>query len=210
MTRSSGSSSGGYANFPTVPYPTLKPIETPTLSSPDLPVYTAPERDETRRDALQTKAAAPGLTRLRRGLDKGIQSTRSIDNPTERKFQLTGMLEEYGLNLGDIISKADMTGLKEYETEFATQLDETKTRYGADVTGAMSRAEVGNQNLMNQYQSELADRNAMFGLQSQLFGQQGIQKQAEAFAGTGSGGITSHAQQVADAKIRHAEYAANR
>jgi len=180
-----GIRSGGYADFPTVPMPTLSPVETPTLTAPELPEYTAPERDEKRIQALQQKAAAPGLARQRRGLERGIQSTRSIDNPTERKFHLTGMLEEYGLGLGDIISKADMQGLNEYEREYATQADQAKTRYGAEVTEAMSAAEIANQNLMNKYQQELADRNAMFGLQSQIFGRQGIQKQAEAFAGQG-------------------------
>lgn len=180
-------SSKSYADYPTVPMPTLTPVEAPKLTAPVLPEYTAPERDEKRRQALQTKAAAPGLQRLRRGLDKGIQSTRSIDNPTERKFQLSGMLESYGLNLGDIISKADMTGLNEYEKEYSTQLDQAKTRYGADVQEATSKASVENQNLINQYQQQLADRNAMFGLQSQIFAKQPISRQAQSFKDAGTG-----------------------
>jgi len=193
LTPSSGgmssiySTSRGYADYPTIPMPTLSPIETPTLTAPELPTYTAPERDEKRLQSLQQKAAAPGLQRLRRGLDKGIQSTRSIDNPTERKFHLSGMLEQYGLGLGDIISKADMTGLNEYEREYATQLDQAKTRYGADVHEATSKASVENQNLINRYQQELADRNAMFALESQLFGKQGIQKIAEAYKDANTG-----------------------
>lgn len=176
-----------YADYPTVPMPQLMPIEAPTLTAPELPTYTAPERDEKRRDALQTKAAAPGITRLRRGLERGIQSTRSIDNPTERKFALSGMLEEFGLNLGDIISKADMTGLSEYEKEFSTQLDQAKTRYGAEVQGAVTDASVANQNLMNQYQQQLADRNAKFALESQIFAKQPISRQASSFKDAGTG-----------------------
>lgn len=177
-----------YADYPTVPMPQLTPIETPKLTAPDLPEYTAPERDEKRLSALQTKAAAPGLTRLRRGLERGIQSTRSIDNPTERKFQLSGMLESYGLNLGDIISKADMSGLNEYEKEFSTQLDQAKTRYQADISEATTRAGIENQNLMNQYQQQLADRNAMFALQSQIFAKQPISRQAAAYSNKGKVG----------------------
>lgn len=176
------SSGKSYADYPTVPMPRLMPIEAPTLTAPELPTYTAPERDEKRVNALQTKAAAPGLTRLRRGLERGIQSTRSIDNPTERKFQLSGMLESYGMNLGDIISKADMTGLNEYEKEYSTQIDQAKTRFQTNVQQAMSDTSVSNQNLMTQYQQQLADRNAMFALQSQAFSKQPISRQAQSYA----------------------------
>jgi hypothetical protein len=181
------SSGKSYADYPTVPMPQLGQVTAPTLTAPELPTYTAPERDEKRRDALQTKAAAPGLTRLRRGLERGIQSTRSIDNPTERKFALSGMLEEFGLNLGDIISKADMTGLSEYEKEFSTQLDQAKTRYGAEVQGAVTDTSVANQNLMNQYQQQLTERNAKYALESQIFAKQPISRQAQSFKDSGTG-----------------------
>lgn len=178
-----GGSGGGYSPYPTVSMPTLDPIDAPTLTAPTLPTYTAPERDQGRLEFLQRKATAPMVSSLRGGLQSGITSTRSIDNPNARKHALRGMFEGFSRGLGDVTRSGDVAGLGEYNQEFAADVDEARTIYGRDTQQSINEAATANQNLMAQYQQQLADRNALFGIRSNVFMNQPRRNQANAVYG---------------------------
>jgi len=192
-----GGGSTGFSSGMTMPSSYIKN----RAPAPSAPVFNAPEWDESKINRLSQEHAAAPIRTLREAYQR--TAARLPSNPQSRLL-LKDALAGYGSGLESAISGAKRTARAEYGQEHGREFQAESMRhqdaahefeadYAAKVANAQQQTSVENQNKMMQYTADYNEYINGGGTESGV-----------------SGGLSAHEQQVADAKIRHAKYAASK
>lgn len=83
--------------------------------------YIPPAYDYERINALTQKYAAPGVSRLKRGLSEALMTGTYLDNPAARALVSGRALESYGAGIGEVTSGAGRLAQSTYGQEYGAQ-----------------------------------------------------------------------------------------
>lgn len=132
---------------------------------PTIDPYKTPEWDWSRIAALQQEQMAPGLSKLRRGLQN--ISSQYYANPAERAMAYREAMGGYGEGLGGIQAGGQRAALGLYSPQYQSQLEQAKinwqtkqqesiNKYQSDVEKwRLEQEEKKNQQAINDYYDKL-------------------------------------------------------